>query len=312
PGRAGPTFTVAGLGPAPGTPTFTSPASPAQFHVREFFMINWTDVPGAHHYVLEADDEPTFSYPLTLTLSPMQFGTSFRAGWGNALSVFYRVVAVSADGVRSLPSPTLAVTITNAAPVPPPPVLLSPVGGVTVTLPFTLDWTDTANPLVADYDVDIDNEPNFLGAVGVLFVQGVFRSDYMVVPDPLVEGFNIFPPGTYFWRVRAVHGDVVGPWSAGQSFTVAPLAPTPPRLEIFHIVTEPGSVYGGNSTQARVTLNMPAPVGGTLIKLATDLPHAQIQTSVVVPEGKTDATVSPITTIPVAGGTFGSVRAAYG
>src|SRR5207247_1631231 len=104
------------------------------------------------------------------------------------------------------PSPTLSVQITNAAPVPPPPTLLSPIGGATVTLPFTLDWTDTANPQVAGYDVDIDNEPNFLGTVGVLFVGGVTRSDYMVVPDPLVEGFNHFPPGTYFWRMRADHG----------------------------------------------------------------------------------------------------------
>ena len=93
---------VLGLGPAPGRPSFTSPASPAQFHVREFFMINWTDVPDAHHYVLEADDEPSVSYPLTLTTDPLQFGTSFRAGWGDALNVFYRVVAVSADGVRGL------------------------------------------------------------------------------------------------------------------------------------------------------------------------------------------------------------------
>ncbi len=305
-------FTVVGLGPAPGTPTFTSPATPAQFHVREFFLINWTDVVDAHHYVLEADDEPTFSYPLTLTTDPMKFGTSFRAGWGNPLNAFYRIVAVSADGVRSLPSPTLAVQITNAAPVPPPPTPLFPVGGATVTLPFTLRWTETANPQVAGYDVDIDNEPNFLGAVGVLLAQGVSRSDYMVVPDPLVEGFNIFPPGTYFWRVRAVHGDVLGPWSAGQSFTVAPLPPTPPGLAVFHIINEPGSVSGGNSTQARVTLNMPAPPGGALVNLATDFPHAQIPTSVVVPEGKTDATVSPITTIPVPGATIGSVRAAYG
>src|SRR5437667_2232366 len=243
----------------------------------------------------------------------MQFGTTFRAGWGNAIpNIYYRITAVSADNVRSLPCPTLAVTFTKAAPVPPPPVPLSPIGGATVTLPFTLDWTETANPQVAGYDVDIDNEPNFLGAVGVLLAQGVSRSDYMVVPDPLVEGFNIFPPGTYFWRVRAVHGDVLGPWSAGQSFTVAPLPPTPPGLAVFHIINEPGSVEGGNSTQARVTLNMPAPPGGALVSLATDMPHAQVPTSVVVPAGKTDATVSPITTIPVAGATIGSVRAAYG
>src|SRR5215813_2701233 len=269
-------FTVVGLGPAPGTPSFTSPVSVAQFHVREFFLINWTAVPGAHHYLLEADDEPTFSYPLTLTTDPLKFGTSFRAGWGNALNVFYRVVAVSADGVRGLPSPTLSVQITNAAPVPPPPTPLAPVGGASVSLPFTLDWSDTANPQVAGYDVDIDDEPNFQGAVGVLLVQGVTRSDYLVVPDPLLEGVNHFPPGTYFWRVRGVHGDVVGPWSAGASFTVVASPPTPPGLELSYIINEPSSVSGGNSTQARVTLNMPAPPGGALVNIATDMPHAQV------------------------------------
>src|SRR5262249_31538791 len=176
-------FIVAGLGPAPGRPSFTAPANGAQFHVREFFLINWTAVPGAHHYLLEADDEPTFSYPLTLATDPLQFGPTFRAGWGNPLDVFYRVVAVSADGVRGLPSPTLSVHVTNAAPVPAPPTPLSPVGGAVVTLPFKLDWSDTANPQVAACDIDIDNEPNFLGTVGVLLVQGVTRSDYLVVPD---------------------------------------------------------------------------------------------------------------------------------
>src|SRR5262245_51300980 len=75
------TFTVTGLGPAPATPAFTSPGNPSSFHVREFFFITWTAVPGAHYYLLEADDEPTFSYPLTLTTDLMQFGTEFRAGW---------------------------------------------------------------------------------------------------------------------------------------------------------------------------------------------------------------------------------------
>ena len=270
-------FTVVGLGPAPGRPSFTSPASPARFHVREFFLINWTAVPGAHHYVLEADDESSFSYPLTLTTDPLQFGTSFRAGWGNALSIFYRVVAVSADGVRGLPSPTLSVQITNAAPVPPPPSPLSPIGGASVTLPFRLDWTDTADPQVAGLRhrhrrrAELPRAPS-----ACCSSRASRRSDYMVVPDPLVEGSNIFPPGTYFWRVRAVHGDVFGPWSAGQSFTVLPLPATPPGLAIFHIINEPGSVSGGNPTQARVTLNMPAPAGGALINLASDMPDAEV------------------------------------
>jgi hypothetical protein len=83
-------FTVTGLGPAPATPSFTSPANGTSFHLREFFDITWTAVPGAQFYLLEADDDPGFSPPFTLTTEPMQFGTKFHIGWGNALSIYYR------------------------------------------------------------------------------------------------------------------------------------------------------------------------------------------------------------------------------
>ena len=111
-------FTVTGLGPAPATPTFITPANNAQFHVIESFNIQWSPVVNAQSYILEADDEPTFSYPLTLQLEPISFGTQSGAIWGNPLTIFYRVRAVSADGVRSLPSATRQVQITNAAPIP--------------------------------------------------------------------------------------------------------------------------------------------------------------------------------------------------
>src|SRR4051794_3244431 len=94
------TFTVTGLGPAPATPSIITPASNAQFHLRESFKVQWSAVAGAQYYVLEADDEPTFSYPLNLTLAPLNFGTQSGGIWGNALTIYYRVRAVSADGVR--------------------------------------------------------------------------------------------------------------------------------------------------------------------------------------------------------------------
>src|SRR5262245_35993180 len=306
------TFTVTGLGPAPGIPALGGPVNGSRFHPYEFFDITWSSVPGAQYYLLEADDEPTFSDPLTLTTEKMTFGTKFHAGWGNEIpNIYYRVRAVSADNVRGLPSPTLNVRIVNTAPVPPAPTPLSPVGGASITMPFIFDWTDTANPQIPGYDLDIDNEPNFQGAVGVLLVQGVSRSDYMVVEDPLLEGKNIFPPGTYFWRVRALHGNVVGPWSATGTFNVTASPATPPGLELFWLINEPGSVSGGNPTQSRVTLNQPAGPGGALVKIASDMPHAQAPSSVLIPEGQTDGWISPVTTVPVRGATIGNTRAAY-
>src|SRR3954454_497414 len=103
-------FTITGTGAAPGRPSFTSPANGTSFHASEFFDITWAAVPDAQYYLLEADDEPTFSYPLALTTDVMQFGTKFRAGWGNEIpNIYYRVRAVSAAGEHGLPSPALNV-----------------------------------------------------------------------------------------------------------------------------------------------------------------------------------------------------------
>jgi hypothetical protein len=300
------TLTVTGLGPAPaGTPSITSPGNGSRFHPYEFFNINWTAVQGAQYYVLEADDEPSFSYPFTLSLSPMEFGTSFHAGWGNEIpNIYYRVRAVSVDNVRGLPSAALNVKIVNTAPIPPAPTPQFPSSGATVSLPFTFDWSDTANPQIPGYDIDVDDDPTFSGTFGVLMVQNISRSDYTLVSD--------LAPGTYYWRVRAQHGLAYGPWSSGVMFHVAASPPTPPGLSLFWMLNQPSSVSGGHSTQARVSLNAPAPPGGATVRVASDMPHAEVPQSVFIPEGKTDATVSPITTIPVSGAVIGNTRAAYG
>lgn len=284
-------FTVTGLGAAPATPSFITPANNAQFHVRESFKIQWTAVPGAHHYILEADDEPTFSYPLNLTLSPLEFGTQSGGLWGNALTVYYRVRAVSVDGVWSLPSAPITVQITNAAPVPAGVSQLSPADGASVQLPFFFDWSDTPNPQIPGYEINVNTSSTFAFGSDVLTVTPS-RSDYMVTRDLLA-------PGNYFWRVRAVHGDVAGPWSAARTITVtAPIVS--PDVNLFAILAEPGNAFGGNIGHARVMLDNPAPAGGATITLSTDIPQVNLpSTTITVPAGKTDATITNIATGPV-------------
>ncbi len=46
--------------------------------------------------------------------------------------------------------------------------------------------------------------------------------------------------------------------------------------------------------------------------VASDFPQANLPGGVFIPQGKTDAVVSPITTEPVSGATIGTLRAAYG
>ncbi len=292
-------FTVTGLGPAPATPSFTTPANNAQFHVAESFNIQWSSVVNAQSYILEADDEPTFSYPLTLTLAPIWFGTQSGAIWGNPLTIYYRVRAVSVDGVRSLPSATRTVQITNAAPIPAGVSPIAPASGATVQLPFFVDWSDTPNPQIPGYSLEFNTSPNFTPATMALLLTPS-RSDYMITRDLLA-------PGSYFWRVRALHGDVAGLWSAGRSITVtAPVAP--PDVNLFAILAEPVNAYGGNTAHARVLLDNPAPAGGAVVSMSTDIPQVNMpSTTVTIPAGKTDATISNIATGPVPNNGGGSV-----
>src|SRR5947207_10131547 len=287
-------FTVTGLGPAPATPSFITPANNAQFHVTESFNIQWSPVVNAQSYILEADDEPTFSYPLTLQLEPISFGTQSGAIWGNPLTIFYRVRAVSVDGVRSLPSATRTVQITNAAPIPAGVSPVTPASGATVRLPFFVDWSDTPNPQVPGYDLEFNTSPNFPLA-GMVLLVSPSRSDYMITRDLLA-------PGNYFWRVRALHGDVAGLWSAGRAITMtAPIAP--PNVNLFAILAEPVNAYGGNTAHARVMLDNPAPAGGAVVSISTDIPQVNMPaTRVTVPAGKTDATIANIATDPVPNG----------
>jgi len=118
---------------------------------------------------------------------------------------------------------------------------------------------------------------------------------------------DLLAPGNYFWRVRALHGDVAGLWSAGRAITVtAPVAP--PNVNLFAILAEPVNAYGGNTAHARVMLDNPAPAGGAIVSLSTDIPQVNLPaTTITVPAGRTDATISNIATGPVPNNGGGSV-----
>ena len=118
---------------------------------------------------------------------------------------------------------------------------------------------------------------------------------------------DLLAPGNYFWRVRALHGDVAGLWSAGRAITVtAPVAP--PNVNLFAILAEPVNAYGGNTAHARVMLDNPAPAGGAIVSLSTDIPQVNLPaTTISVPAGRTDAAISNIATGPVPNNGGGSV-----
>jgi hypothetical protein len=77
---------------------------------------------------------------------------------------------------------------------------------------------------------------------------------------------------------------------------------------LFAILAEPGNAYGGNTAHARVMLDNPAPAGGAVVSISTDIPQVNMpSTTVSVPAGRTDATISNIATGPVPNNGGGSV-----
>ena len=134
--------------------------------------------------------------------------------FGFETPLFVRVFGVAADGTLGLPSPTVPLTVTFHAPVPPAPSLLTPANGGTVGLPVQLSWTPDPNPQTEGYQVEINRTPNFGGGCGGVeeCITGLSQ------PRDLLGSL---PAGIRYWRVRSFHG-LSGPgWQAATAWSAA-------------------------------------------------------------------------------------------
>ena len=121
-----------------------------------------------------------------------------------------------------------------AAAQPPAPTPISPTGGASVQVPFTLSWSAVTDPSgIVAYNWQISTTTSFAQRVAINSTMGETQDTVSGLAN-----------GTYFWRVQAVNNQFQqGAWSAPQSFTVtgtgagAPAAPTlgPPKgYSTFH------------------------------------------------------------------------------
>src|SRR5712671_91075 len=211
-------FTVTGTGPgAPGSPTLSPTKAYSTFHPMEVMTFNWSAVPGAATYFLEAAKDPNFP-----VLTRFQFDNipnttySFRIDDGNPGNYSARVYAVDANGIFSAPSNVITFSVLFNNPLPPPPMPLSPVGGPTLTLPITLKWSDVPNPQPSGYEVQIATDSRF---------RNIEEFDPQL-NDPTRTVLSL-RPGTKFWRVRSMQGDsspttgAFTAWSSAGTFTVS-------------------------------------------------------------------------------------------
>ncbi len=295
------TLTVTSTSGLPAAPTLVMPLNGSRYHPYEQERNEWTAVPGAAYYLLEYDNEPTFSLPLFNadyspihdTKDPIMFGEPDGDLW-------FRVRAVDANGVRSLPSNVRQTTISYTAPITPPGPLVAPPDRTQSQVPLTLDWGDDTNPQT--YELQIGSDPTFAAAnaaecTGLDWcVRGIAESQWTI---PSIS------TGTKYWRVRSEHGEVsptvpaLSTWSRVGTFTVLP---TPAHIVNFQVddMTNNGldlrssskpsgtvDVYSGttpgDSVFGRAWLDNLVP-GNTTVALSSDDPATvSVPQSFVVP-----------------------------
>jgi hypothetical protein len=257
-------FTITGTGAGSlAAPTLAPTKGYSTFHPFETTTFNWSAVPGAASYILQASTDPSF--PI---ITRIEFGNipSPSMTFVSANEGFYyaRVFAVSATGVLSIPSNVINYTVFFNNPIGAAPAIVSPTAAGTLSLPITLTWADVVNPQPSGYEVQIARDANF----------ATIEED-----DPQLNGPSrtvlSLTPGQKFWRVRSAQGDAsattaaLTQWSAGGSFTVNTAPAAPVALSLTN-----NPFYSGDTTWVAVQLSAAAPANGAIINLTSSNPAA--------------------------------------
>jgi hypothetical protein len=268
-------FTVTGAGPGtPGTPVLAPTRGYSTFHPWEAIHFDWTAVPDAVTYRLEVSNDPNFP------VGPVPAGTvtfwndnipNNSDGYIHTMvgNWFARVFAVSADnpqeGIRSLPSNVIEFSCFFDNPIGPPPVLISPLGNPTLTLPVTIRWEHVPNPQPGGYLWEVARDPGFTDIE-------VFSNQNT---EPFVELLSL-SSGPKFWRVLSQHGlsspttNANTAFSSTGTFTIASEPSTP-----VSIVPRGNSdlvMYSGAFGFIAVQLTAGVPDGGATLALSSSHP----------------------------------------
>lgn len=198
---------------------------------------------------------------------------------GEAGATFAQSLALSQTSVVAGDGVQATVTLSQPA----------PEGGATVNLTNTIIQPPGATA-AAPLSVEV---PPY-----VIVEQGQRSASFNVVTGvTTLDGFN----RAYLVDIHAAYG--------GRT-TNAALAVSPP-LYPASLAVSPGTIAGGNSAVATLTLSGAAPTGGALVTLASSNTAATVPTSVLVPAGQTGATFV-VRTSAVTTSTSVRLTASYG
>jgi hypothetical protein len=258
-------FTVTGPAPgAVGTPALAPTQAYSTFHPRETITFNWSAVPGAASYLLQASKDPSFDVVTRIQFDNIQNPTMTFAIANPEGTYFARVFAVDANRILGQPSNVIDFSVFFNNPIGPPPSPISPANGATLTLPVVFTWTDVPNPQPSGYTLEVATDSGF---ANVEFMYNQFTN-----PTATLTSLT---PGTKFWHVRSSQGDsspttaAVTAFSAARSFTISSAPPTPVSVSF---TTSP--LTSGDTTWVQVQLTAGVGPAGATINLSSSNPAA--------------------------------------
>jgi hypothetical protein len=243
------------------------------FHPFEVMTFNWSAVPGAASYVIQASTDSGFPVSTSFEMNNIPNPT-YSFATPDQGSYFARVFAVDANGVRSAPSNVITYSVFYSNPLPAPPAPISPLNAGTMNLPITFTWSDVPNPQPSGYELEIAKDSGF---------QTIEEDDPQL--NNASRTVLSLTPGTKFWRVRSHQGDAsattaaVTRWSASGTFTVSQTPASP-----VSIAFTSNPLYSGNSTWVQIQLSAAAPANGAIINLtSSDRNAAPVPATVTMP-----------------------------
>ena len=244
------------------SPVLGPPQAYSTFHPLETMTLNWSAVPGAASYVLQASTSSSFPVSTRFQFDNIP-NTTYTFSTPNEGSYFARVLAVDANGVASAPSNVITFSVFYNNPIGPPPQLVSPDSGTSVTLPVTLTWAHVPNPQPSGYELQIARDSGFTS----------IEDDSPQLNGPSRQVLSL-SPGTKFWRVRSAQGDAspstsaVTAWSTPRSFTVSS-ASVPASVSLAM-----NPLFGGQTTLVQIQLTSAVSSAGATIALSSSNPAA--------------------------------------
>ncbi|MEJ5311036.1 MAG: S8 family peptidase [Anaerolineae bacterium] len=201
------------------------------------YTVTWSAVAGAVSYQLEESGSASFSAPTTRYSGS---NTQTQITGQNVGVWYYRVRMINTYGTASAWSNVQSVTVLPAAPV------MMPIDNPTNADAYTIQWSAVAGAY--SYELVQDTTSTFLNPV-TRYVGA--STAYNVTGQP---------EGTWYYRVRATHGNLIGPWSTLVSTTVAPAALSAPVITVL-----------SDDRDGNYTLDWTAVAGATVYTLEESL-----------------------------------------